>query len=351
MKKTANLNWLRRFLFTLFIISIINSCIDPISIKIEGGDGVLVVDGLITDQAGPYVVKLSRSISYNTDQTVKVYSVPERNAKLVIADNHGGSELLTETRPGEYRTTQIQGIIGNIYTLSIETSDGEHYQSKEEKLLAVPEITKLESEYHVQEQLITNSNGDSKAFRIESFNIYVIVNDPPETGNNYRWQVDGIFEFFSLTDVPEIKQCWAPLTRLESKLEIAADGAFNGNSFRQLIAITTYDRPTDFLAKVRQQSLTKEAYTFWENLRNQQVNTGSIFDPPPTPVSGNVKNVSSETEVVLGYFGASAIAYKNILIDRLKDSGFSDPVRGVAIKPGDCRFHEPGATNVKPDGF
>jgi hypothetical protein len=351
MKRSTNLNWLKRFLFALFIISVINSCIDPISIRIDGGDGVLVVDGLITDQTGPYVVKLSRSISYNTDETVKVYSVPERNAKITISDNHGNTELLIETLPGIYQTTQSMGVIGDLYTLSIETVNGQRYKSLEEELLPVPEVAKLESEFLITEKLITNSNGDAKPLRTESFAIYAIVNDPPTFGNNYRWQVDGIFEFFSLTDNPDIKQCWAPLTRLESKLEIASDVAFNGNSFKQQIAITNYDRPTDLLVKVKQQSLTNQAYSFWEALRSQQINTGSIFDPPPTPVSGNVKNINDDSEVVLGYFGASAIAYKNLLIDRLKDSGFSDPVRGVAIKPGDCRFHEPDATNIKPDGF
>lgn len=347
--KSVGIRWKWSSLL-LFFILIVVSCIDPINLKIEGGDGVLVVDGLITNQPGPYVVKLSRSISYNSSEVLRVYSVPEPGAQVKISDNHGNVEVLEETAPGSYRTKTIQGIVGNSYTLSIVTSTGSKYTSLEETLLPVPQVKELVYDYVIYERLITNANGDARPFRTESFEIYAVTSDPLESGNNYRWQVDGIFEFFSLTDFPDRKQCWAPLTRLESKIEIASDQSFNGNEFKQFVAIVQYDRPTDFLVKVRQQSLTSRAYAFWESQRDQQINTGSIFDPPPTSISGNIVSENSE-EMVLGYFGASAIAKKDLLIDRFVASGFANPVRGIAIRPGDCRLHEPGATNIKPEGF
>jgi hypothetical protein len=80
------------------------------------------------------------------------------------------------------------------------------------------------------------------------------------------------------------------------------------------------------------------------------VATGSIFDPPPSTLTGNIK--SDEKDVVaLGYFGASSMVPFNLLFDRYKASGYFLPSPNPPLQSGDCRLQWPGATNVRPDGF
>src|SRR6187402_3391330 len=100
---------MKSYLSLLFILFFSVSCIDTINLKESGIGGTLVVDGLITDQPGPYTIKLSRTIAYDNSSPLKVYSIPETKAKVSIIDNLGNEEVLTELTPGLYKTKTMAG--------------------------------------------------------------------------------------------------------------------------------------------------------------------------------------------------------------------------------------------------
>ena len=327
-------------------------CVEPVSLKITGG-GPLVVDGWITNQPGPYTIKLSRSIPFDNSQPLKVYSVPERNAKLSIVYGNGNIETLTEnSTAGSYNTNTLLGTVGVSYQLLIETSTGIKYHSTFEEMKPVPNIGSLQAVYQVSEVLFINANGSSRKLRKEDFAIYVNVNDPVDTENYYRWKANGLFEFFSFTETSGVSHCWAPTPgRIESRLELASDLYFDGKSYSQYIGVVPYDRPTYYLVSVRQQSLTASGYNFLKRISNQQTITGTLFDPPATAITGNITNDANSDEVVLGYFGVAAETQASLLINRFKTSNYVNPSRYLLPKNGDCRTHEPNATNIKPPGF
>jgi hypothetical protein len=326
-------------------------CIDPIRLITDEGAGSLVVDGMITDQPGPHVIKLSRSINFDNSRVLRVYPIPEQKAIVTIRDDQGESEIGLEVQPGTYHFNTIQGAVGRTYELSIQTATGNTYASQPETMTAVPPIEGVDFELKFYDHLFINAAGNPRILPIDAFFIYATVKDPSEKGNYYRWQADGIFEFFSLNDNPSIKQCWAPIPRLESKIEIADDTHINGKQFRQLVCIIPYDRPTQFLVKIRQQSLTEAAHNFWKESLGQQITTGSLFDPPASSIVGNIFNVTNQDETVIGFFGASSIYRTSLLLERFKDAAFVPPGRPIPPRPGDCRTQELGATNVKPEGF
>jgi hypothetical protein len=341
---------MRQVIIICFVV-LVSGCIDPINLEIPNGDGTLVVDGLITDQPGPYTVKLSRSIDFDNSRPLRVFSVPEKGATVKVTDSNGATETLVERKPGVYETLGLQGRVGTSYQMSIQTIDGKKYLSTTEVLPAAPVMKRIEQEFDIYDRLFVNTNGVPRIARMEGFYIYAVTDDPRETENFYRWQADGIFEYFSLTDNSDIKQCWAPLRRLEDRIILADDLHFDGQTFRQFVCIVPYERPTKFLVKLRQQSLTAEAHRFWVRSAAQQSSTGSLFDPPPAAISGNVVNEADSDETVLGYFGASSIVKFELLIDRFKAAGLVAAHPEKAIRPGDCRQHEPEGTNVKPEGF
>lgn len=326
-------------------------CVDPISFADAGSAGSLVVDGWITDRQGPLTIKLSRSINFDNSRTLRVYPIPEGHATVVVSDDKGLSIPLPEVETGTYRVDNFHGVVGNTYTLHIQTSDGNRYTSSGEKMLPVQAIDQLEYEFRFYDLLFINAAGNARVIPMDAFYIYAKVKDPAETGNYYRWISDGIFEFFSVTDNPAIKQCWAAKDRLESKLELKDDTFINGQEFRQLVCIIPYDRPTQYLVNIYQQSLTEDAHQFWKMSAAQQVSAGSLFDPPPSPVRGNIVNTADPEETVLGYFGASAMVQQSMLLERFKFANSVSPSRAIPLRPGDCRTHELGATNVKPAGF
>jgi hypothetical protein len=329
------------------------ACIEPIQLKINSPAGKLVVDGIITNLREPYTVSISRSLAFDSDRLPPAYLIPEKNATVNIEDHEGNLFPLLEVSPGIYKTNpnEITGQIGSSYKLKITTSNGSNYESSSEIMPSVPAVDSIAYKYFIYEKLVINSQGTPVTDKEYGFLLSVIVQDPGSERNYYRWKSNGIFEFFSITDVSGLHHCWAPIFKLEKSIVIEDDRYVNGNSFMHDITIIPYDRETKFLARVEQISLTQKAFEFWNEISKQQTGTGSIFDPAPAGVKGNLFNVNERDEFVLGYFGASAVYKDSILIDRFKTSGF---VSASPRKPplnGDCRTMEPYATNIKPPGF
>lgn len=59
---------------------------------------------------------------------------------------------------------------------------------------------------------------------------------------------------------------------------------------------------------VRQYSLTQAAYQYWTLFEQQCTRSGTIFDPQPASIEGNVRAVDDTTKLALGFFGASGVS-------------------------------------------
>jgi hypothetical protein len=98
------------------------------------------------------------------------------------------------------------------------------------------------------------------------------------------------------------------------------------------------------LVEVSQYSLTREAYRFWERYEEQRIRTGSILDPLPEPIEGNVYNVNDQNDIALGYFSASSVTTK-----RIKTDFFAVPLERVLLfeylftREGHCETSWPGS--------
>jgi hypothetical protein len=61
-----------------------------------------------------------------------------------------------------------------------------------------------------------------------------------------------------------------------------------------------------------QQSLTKEGYQYWENIRKISDDIGGIFAPQPSEIKGNLKSINTEDQTIIGYISASTVNKKRI---------------------------------------
>ena len=91
-----------------------SNCIEPFNASFDKYENLLVIDGIITDEAGPYTVKITRSSSTENIEYNYVHS-----AVVIISDNEGNSETLTEIESGVYSTSEngIYGITNNSYNI------------------------------------------------------------------------------------------------------------------------------------------------------------------------------------------------------------------------------------------
>ena len=345
---------------SIYIFFTLVACVDRVDLKLDGQSNLLVVDGLITDQSGPYTVRLSRSLKFDNSGLLTTYFVAERGAQVTIVEQSGTSTVkvdLHERESGVYQTDAgnpddpmddaIRGVVGRTYWVEIRTKDGHTYQSAPETMLATPEMENLKPTLTVTNHLSTTTGSLQEVW---GFDMTIDTQDPPGETNYYRWKTRGIIEFQTMTENSGYT-CYLPKEPLESQVTLSDDRYVDGQKFTQIVALAPYERASRLRAIVSQYSLTQPAYEYWNKIRLQQTSTGSIFDAAPAQIVGNVTRTDQDGETVLGYFGASARTTIALTFNRLAAAGYRYPPNAAPIPNGSCKDFDALATEEVPEGF
>ena len=111
-------------------------CVDPYKPVLDEDDAanLLVVEGMITDETGPFSIRLTSAIPVYHYRNILENSLPVTGAEVQIIDDKGNVFLLFEKKPGWYETEEqdLEGIPGNTYTLMVHTPDEKQYQSRDQ---------------------------------------------------------------------------------------------------------------------------------------------------------------------------------------------------------------------------
>src|SRR5260221_14327051 len=174
----------------VYIFLLLNACVTPYEITTPFQEQ-LVVEGLITDQPGPYQVKISKTAPIINQLNLTNWVI---RASVIIEDDQGNSEELVEKSPGNYYTKTFQGVVGRSYWIKITTSEGNVYQSAQEKLLPVGDFSNLRYEF------VRNEEANYYSQQIHStngFNIYLDSEVLPEQAGLVWWRWTGTFEILT----------------------------------------------------------------------------------------------------------------------------------------------------------
>jgi hypothetical protein len=290
-------------------------CREPYTPEIEKYEHILVVDGLITDRDGPHMVRLSRSFAF--DET---YPDPEEGASVKIVDEDQHEYLFTEDQPGLYISSGLEGVPGKKYRLKLTTSDRKQYESEWVELKRVPEIDSLT--YEFQER--ATADPDQSMYGVQ---IMISTHDPGNETRYYRWEWTETWEFITpiLSSLyPDEQRCW----------KSTGSSDIHIGTTEHLTRDILHDHPLCFIStetnklKIRysilvsQYSLDRASYSYWKNILEITEQTGSLFDPTPAAVTGNIYCTDDPSIPVLGIFQASAVSRKRIFIDRNDLPGF-----------------------------
>lgn len=311
------------FIILLCLIFIsIHSCKEKYWPELDKYEDILVVDGMITNEPGPYTIKLS--LSAPLDSAV-IFPFP--NCQLVISDNIGNTENLTETEPGVYMTSPdgIQGIVGRKYKLQIVTPEGNNYESALEELRAPIGI---DSVYGV----IEYRQDEKFAYDLAGYQFYLDT-EMAEQDTNYflwraeatfhyqsdftiRWYYDGTLNWFHGPD--SLYNCWKSY-----KIARIFTGSTQSLNIPKIdkyalhyVNTETRQLSIKYSLFVRQFTISETAYEFWNGIEEQNSEQGSLYATQPFQISGNVYNVENTAEPVIGYFMVAGIAEKRIFMER-----------------------------------
>ncbi len=114
----------------------------------ELNEEYLVVEGMISDDPGPYTVKITKALPYSNEMNLYKYRPePVTQAIVRILSDKGEDAVLVETdgQPGTYATRpeDLTGEAGHIYRLRIETREGDVYESIPSVLTGKPDVPNL----------------------------------------------------------------------------------------------------------------------------------------------------------------------------------------------------------------
>lgn len=305
---------MKHFIYVLFSLLIFTSCEDKININLPAADSQLAVDGKVfayfyTDFIKPLKgyqpqkIRLTLTNGYGAGQVPLV-----DNAVVSLTDtNTKFTEELIYVGDGYYATQNMVGEIGHGYLLKIDYN-GYTYLSFD-FINRVPILDSIEVE----------NRPDARFGRAPGYYLNLLTKDLPGKGDYYRIKTykNGV------------------LFNRPSDINIAYDAGFGGgtliddskfvfpiaiqstNPFTGEVDDKSKGDKSTFIAgdtaRIEILSISRPTIAFYALLRQQLTNEG-LFASPSVNVQTNIFNTNSNGPKAVGWFSASAVSGKEVLI-------------------------------------
>ena len=310
-----------RYTYLILVVLLWVGCKEPFDADLPSvPQGYLVVEGFINAQ-GSTTIKLSRTTPVDQKKALK----PEVNAQVKIEGDDNSSFSLLSTSAGNYVSSALTLSQARKYRLRIKTSNGKEYLSEFLPVKTTPPIDSISWEEDTKGVTIyanTHDNQNQTIYYRWDFDETWEINSAYTS--NFRY-VNGIIRPTFPGD-PEIYHCWKYDT--SSTILIASSAKLSSDIIHlsPLLFIPSVDERIGvrYSVMVRQYALDKEGYQFYEQMKKNTESLGSIFDPQPSAVRGNIHSVSDASETVIGYIPVSTMQEKRMFISaaQLRNPGF-----------------------------
>jgi hypothetical protein len=313
-----------RFMYILFLILVIfgYGCKEEFLPETKDKGQRLVVDGMITNEPGPYSIRISRSGNLND-----TLLIPCRGCEVTLFEKDGKSEKLNEMSAGYYRTTYngIQGEIGQAYKIRIETPEGTVYESNYQELKPPEKIDTIYSEKEIK-----RTSGELSP-DIPGYRFFIDTKPAAEDDTYFLWKlketweytanyhVNAIFRYNEIKRVfwgDSLYRCWDS----HNIKQIFTASTSNLSEARvkhhplHFIGTDTKRLQVKYSLFVRQYTINREAFDFWNKIREQMSEQFYLFSSQPYQIKGNLYNPDNPSDFALGNFTVASIDTKRIFV-------------------------------------
>lgn len=301
----------------------------------------MVVEGKVTTESGPQTVRITQSGKYGSvfEGTIE----PVNDATVYVRDSKGNAFIFNNTGAGLYTSeSTFKGEVGLGYILTIER-DGIVYNSTQE---FIEPINQLDSLYFLFGRYpYLNVNGDLSYST--GVDIYASYTKNEASSNYFYWDYDGTFFIRTYPELHQTstrgglistpKDCCAECYRSELNQNIVISTFLPGIESTTSKLLFLRDDGFRFYSKyimqLKRYSISREAYQFYDLLKQQLEIDGDVFDPPPVTIRGNILNTQDAEDLVVGYFSVSDYAIDTLVIER----NDLETVVGLPVFRDDCR--------------
>ncbi|SFB56245.1 DUF4249 domain-containing protein [Algoriphagus aquimarinus] len=303
----------RLVVLIVLCVALVSGCREPFEPDIKAADlTVLVVEGYLDTEGLPSQLRLSYTRNIQSDDS----SQPSYPSAEVYLESASGMDYpLTDLGGGVYEFSYDIPENDN-YTLRIIANDGKTYTSELIKPILTPEIIDVgfeKNESGVEVYLTTKGDQNADDFLWTYEETYA-----------YRPRISTSFIYDpAVEDV--VTRSFEQRTNMCYRGGVSADLILETSSrfedqfvFRQ--SITQIPQNDERLSVrysilISQKALDKKASEFWEILRKNTNDLGSIFSPLPSNIRGNIKNDQDPTLPVVGFVSLGTVRQERYFID------------------------------------
>lgn len=281
---------------------------EPPAIKAE--NNFLVVEGVINTSPGS---ETTITLSHTRRLIDTVVSSPENSASVSIEDNNSGIYVLTQSSIGIYKSGKLNLNTSRSYRLKIITANNEQYISD---FVPVKQNVPIDSLHWEKDNDVT---------------IFVSTHDPQNNSRFYRWEYEETWEYHPFFDSNlgfannqlyyrdssnQINQCWSAHSStdilLASTLKLSEDVITN---FPVAVVPAKSEKISfKYSILIKQYALTVEEFEYWQILKKNTEQLGTLFDAQPSQLTGNIHNTKDPKEPVIGFVSATNVQEKRIFI-------------------------------------
>ncbi|MEO5582054.1 MAG: DUF4249 domain-containing protein, partial [Saprospiraceae bacterium] len=268
----------------------------------------LVISGGVNDLKENQTIYLSKTLAYGVPPAL------QEGAKVTVVENNIKEYVFGETQPGVYvlDKNKYEPKTGGTYFVRLELN-GITYQSDPETLM--PRVIPDSLSWSVGLKTVLSDIGLPREIDVLKVQVHSpLINS--EKNLFLKWDVLTSFQFTTMYECNQFHTLFTcfyskPLNPSELKIFSNQDKGLNYLK-NQEVAVETLFPNYKFVEihyySVYQHRISEQAYEYYRKLRLLSEQNGTIFDPIPASVHGNVYNTKDKNESVLGYFQVSSVS-------------------------------------------
>lgn len=313
----------RKVVLYILSISAIVGCREEFDPKVSDYEELLVVDGFVTNEQGPYTVKLSLTSSLEEPDLN-----PLSGCRVMLEEKDGQYEVLKEKEPGTYKSSAggFQASAGESYKLTIETPGGQLYHS---------DFIEMKQPVAIDTSTVKLRFRESPEYPepLGAYHFFVSTREAEQNNTFFLWRISETYEYTSEFRIlyiyrgmgveafynrDSLYRCWK--TQNVKEFFVGTTQGLTTPRIRKepIHVVTTEGKRLQvrYSWQIKQYNISREAYEFWKEVRNQTAGDDFLFSTQPYQLRGNVYNVNNPEEAVMGFFTVGSVTRKRFFVDR-----------------------------------
>lgn len=356
--------YMKRILALMAICALIFSCKEKyVADPVSSGKGLLVVEGMIvtgTQVATNIVLSRTTDLSDTTNRY-------EAKAKVTIQGESGTSYPLIEGLKGTYTTGTINLPATMRYRLQIITAAGKEYLSDYASSKSTPEVSSLTVARDLKGgvDIFTRSSlqaSDSRYYQFKTEETWQFEM-PYTTYFTFTYGPGGVLTGAASTPGnvanSAVKTCWR--TEGGTAIQVVNLEKYTTDSILEKVMNIPFNSQKlsiRYSINLKQYALSHAAYLFLEAMKKNTEQLGTIFDPQPSDLQGNIHCVTTPSEMVVGFVDVTQEKVKRIFLTPADIPGgwsydpgckemYIDSIQGLTLYIGYLPTHYQGGNPLQ----